>query len=210
MRLIRTRLSGAPDNADVESRRDACHMPLPVVESLYSARLTIRAVRDTDVDDLFAINGDPEVTRYLPYEAWRSVADGMAWIQRMRDLDAAGTGRQFMLELNEGRKVVGTLLLCRYDESSGCADLGFALGREYWRRGLMHEALTLFCTHAFEHINLRRLEAEVDPANHASNALLLRLGFTLEGTLRADDVSNEPSHETNVFGLLRNEWRATP
>ena len=51
-------------------------------------------------------------------------------------------------------------------------------------RDLMREALEAVCGHAFSAMGIRRMEAEVNPMNHGSNALLQRVGFSLEGTMR--------------------------
>ena len=53
--------------------------------------------------------------------------------------------------------------------------IGFA------RRGLMTEALRLAARYAFDEIGLHRLEANIQPANLASIALAMRVGFRKEG-----------------------------
>jgi [ribosomal protein S5]-alanine N-acetyltransferase len=181
-------------------------MPFPTIEPIHSARLTIRKLRESDVSDLFEINGDAEVTNFLPYNTWQSEADGVAWVKRMQEMATLGTGEQFVLELVAVRKVVGTLLMFQYNEASSRAELGYVLGRKYWRQGLMYEALSAFSAHAFQVMGLRRLEAEVNPSNHASNALLLNLGFAKEGTLRKRWVDKGVACDTNIYGLLSDEW----
>ena len=71
-----------------------------------------------------------------------------------------------------------------------------------------HEALVAVVDYAFGPLGLRRLEADTDPRNEASNRALERLGFVREGVLRerwrvADEIS-----DTFLFGLLAREWHA--
>lgn len=181
-------------------------MSLPTIDAITSARLTIRPVRESDLDDLLEINGDPEVTAFLPYSTWQSALDGRSWLARMAALGEAGSGRQLVLELASSGKVIGTLLLFHYEESSARAEIGYVLGRWHWGQGLMHEALEAFCAHCFAQLGLRRLEAEVNPANEASNALLLRVGFTREGTLRQRWTAKGATYDVHAYGLLREEW----
>ena len=61
------------------------------------------------------------------------------------------------------------------------------------------------CTQALGTSGLRRLEAEVDTNNLASNALLQRVGFTREGTLRQRWVGKGRTYDTHLYGLLAGE-----
>ena len=182
-------------------------MPLPTITGINAPRLRLRPIAAADLPDLFAVNGDPEVTRFLPYATWQTSADAEAWFDRMQVLGADGTSRQLVLQRHDDGRVIGTALLFRHDEPSARAELGYVLGRAHWGQGLMREALLALCTHAFGPLGLRRLEAEVNPANTASTALLQALGFTREGCLRQRWVAkgSEP-YDTHFFGLLADEW----
>jgi len=173
-----------------------------------SARVSVRPVEERDIDDLLEINGDPEVTRFLPYPTWQSRDDGLAWLKRMRALEETGVCRQLVVERNGDGKVIGTVLIFRGDAGSARAELGFVLGRAHWGQGFMREALEAVCAHAFSAMAIRRLEAEVNPANEPSNGLLRRIGFRLEGTLRKRWVGKGIPYDTNFYGFLAEEWQA--
>jgi RimJ/RimL family protein N-acetyltransferase len=72
----------------------------------------------------------------------------------------------------------------------------------------MREAVEAACAHAFTVLGIRRIEAEVDPANRASCALLERTGFRREGTLRQRWCAKGRSYDTHFYGLLAEEWHA--
>jgi [ribosomal protein S5]-alanine N-acetyltransferase len=61
------------------------------------------------------------------------------------------------------------------------AYLGFYGHMAYSGRGLMREGLTLVLRHAFRKMKLHRIEANVQPDNHRSLALVRALGFQREG-----------------------------
>lgn len=61
------------------------------------------------------------------------------------------------------------------------AYLGYQVGAPYAGRGHMSEALPLVLKYAFEKLKLHRLEANIQPHNAASIALVKRAGFTKEG-----------------------------
>lgn len=182
-------------------------MPLPAIEQIESSRLTLVPVAASHLDDLMAVNGDDEVTRYLPYSTWCSREDAQSWLARMEAVATAGTGRQLVLVNKADARAIGTLLLFKYEEASHRAELGYVLGRAHWHQGLMREAVLAACDHAFAAMNLRRIEAEVNPDNHASCQLLLDVGFLQEGTLRQRWTAKGSTYDTNIYGLLADDWR---
>ena len=186
----------------------AAPMPLDSIRCISSKRLTLRPVEEVDLDDLLDTNGDSEVTRFLPYATWQSRDDGLAWLRRMETLATSGTSRQLVLARNTDAKVIGTLLLFRYDEPSARLEVGYALGRDHWGKGLMAEALEAICDHAFSTLSIRRMEAEVNPSNIASNRLMQRIGFTLEGVLRKRWVAKGVAYDSNFYGCLAEDWRS--
>src|SRR4029078_1332119 len=90
--------------------------------------------------------------------------------------------------------------------SNGRAELGYGLGRAHWGQGLMNEALNSLVKHAFDVVQLRRLEADVDPRNAGSIRTLERLGFQREGFLRERWHVNGEIQDAIFYGLLRREW----
>ncbi len=182
-------------------------MPLIDPGPIETPRLRVRGVAEADLPALLAVNGDAEVTRFLPYPAWATLADGEAWLKRMNGIQASGGALQFVIvDKQQAGHAIGTCLLFRHDEGSARAELGYVLARACWGRGLMHEALAALVGCAFTRMGLRRLEAEVDPRNGASGRALQRLGFTREGVLRQRWVDKGEAHDVEAYGLLRHEW----
>jgi len=75
-------------------------------------------------------------------------------------------------------------------------------------RGLMSEAVGLAVTYAFDEQGLHRLEANIQPGNLPSRALVQRLGFRQEGfSPRYLRIGGEwRDHER--WAVLAEEWRA--
>jgi ribosomal-protein-alanine N-acetyltransferase len=183
-------------------------MPLKTPPEIETARLRVRLIRESDLPALLGVNGDAEVTRWLPYPTWTGLADAEAWFQRMTKLQEAGATLQFVIADRSTDAAIGTGLVFRFDEGSARAELGYVLARAHWGRGVMREALAGLIDAAFGPMGLRRLEAEVDPRNPASWGLLLRLGFQREGLLRERWVTRDELKDVGIYGLLKREWKA--
>lgn len=181
-------------------------MPFVDPGPIESERLTVRLLRESDLPALLEVNGDEGTTALLPYPTWHSLDDARAWHARMVGLQAAGSALQFAVVSKASGLAIGTCLLFRYEEGSARVELGYVLGRAHWGRGLMREALGVLLDHAFANMNVRRVEAEVDPRNIASAGLLRRLGFTREGLLRQRWITKGEATDVEVFGLLRSDW----
>ncbi len=154
------------------------------------------------------VNGDKSVTKFLPYRAWRTMADGRAWLKRMRKYGKTGLSHQFVVVDKASGAAIGTGLVFAFEDSSRQAELGLALGRKWWGAGYMTEAMEALVDCAFRQMGVRRFVAHADAANAASCALLSRLGFTHEGTLRERWLDGTRPRTAQVYGLLKREWPA--
>ena len=182
-------------------------MSLPVITQINAPRLHLRPVAAADLPALMQVNGDDQVTQYLPYASWTKLEDAQAWHARMDTLAQSGESRQLVIVRNDDAAVLGTVLLFRYEEGSARLEIGYVLGRAHWRQGYAREALGAVLAHAFGDMSIRRIEAQVNTANTASNALLLALGFQHEGLLRQRWVDKGAARDVHFYGCLATDVR---
>jgi ribosomal-protein-alanine N-acetyltransferase len=176
-------------------------------QAFETERLEMRIVEPRDLIGLIVVHADDDVTRFLPYDTWHTADDANAWYARNRGFHDDGKSRQFvMIERSDGRPI-GAVVIFNFDAGNRRAEIGYVLGKRDWGRGLMREALTGFMPHVFDDLELRRVEAHVDPRNLASHKLLLALGFKHEGLLRQRGIIGGEVVDSNVYGLLKSEWQ---
>lgn len=89
-----------------------------------------------------------------------------------------------------------------------CGSLGYYGNAMYAGRGFMSEGLALVLDHAFAALNLHRLEANIQPDNAASLALVQRLGFRKEGFSPAFLKIGGVWRDHERWALLSEEWLA--
>lgn len=173
--------------------------------TLRGSKVILRWLTADDVDALHEIFSDPEVARFLaiPRQPDREATE--RFLDDIHEGYRTSTLYQWGVE-NAGR-VVGTCTLGGLDWENRRAEIGFALARAAWGQGLMPDALTALIDHAFDGLQLHRIEADVDPRNTASLRLLERLGFRREGYLRERYFKDGEIQDTVFFGLLRSDDR---
>jgi len=176
---------------------------LPTLEG---RRVRLRWLTEGDVGALFEIFSDPSVARFWSAPPITKKAEARALLSdvrrgfRERDLFEWG------LALRRTDRIVGTVTLWRFDEENRHAEVGFALARRAWGRGLMKEGLNQAIALSFGPLGLRRLEADVDPRNEASLRLLESLGFRREGLMRERWNTGGELQDGVLLGLLAREW----
>jgi RimJ/RimL family protein N-acetyltransferase len=168
----------------------------------------LRPLNDGDVDDIFGVFGDPDVMRYWSFPAFRERAQAEGLIEEIRQRFATRTFVQWGIARREDGVVLGTCSLFRIEPVHRRAEIGFALRRGDWGRGLAGEAVATALEFAFGPLDLIRIEADVDPRNDRSIRLLERLGFQREGYLRNRYIVAGEIQDTLFLGLLRDEWSA--
>jgi [ribosomal protein S5]-alanine N-acetyltransferase len=93
-----------------------------------------------------------------------------------------GPNVAFVARESQTREVVGVVNINEIVAGAfQSAYLGYYGMSRFSRLGLMTEALRIAVTYAFNDLGLHRLEANIQPGNHASIALVRRLGFRKEG-----------------------------
>jgi RimJ/RimL family protein N-acetyltransferase len=180
---------------------------LPVLES---ERLRLRAYRMQDLDAVYALYSDPRVMRYWSFPPWQDKAQARAYLERVLAETATGAVHAWAIADRGDDALIGTATLHSLQREQGRAEIGYSLVPERQGRGLAAEALRLLLAHAFDGLQLRRLEADVDPRNLASCRLLERLGFRREGLLRARWRVAGEDCDSAMYGLLASEYHAAP
>ena len=174
--------------------------------NLNTNRLSLRAISAADVDDFYAVYSNPEVMRYWSTPPLPNKDAASKLIDEIHE----GIERNDMLKwgiaLRSNDKLIGSVTLFHIDLTHRRAEIGYAQGRAYWGQGYMQEALRAVLNHAFEVLNLHRIEADVDPRNAGSVRTLERLGFQREGYLRERWQVNGEIQDAFYYGLLRPDW----
>jgi len=177
-----------------------------ILPTIAATRVSLRWLTDEDGSSLFSIFSDPEVMRYWSSPPLTDIKDAHKLLADIRDYFRQRTLFQWGIARHTDNRIIGTCTLFHIDIANRRAELGYALGREHWGNGYMQEALRALLNFSFDHLNLHRIEADVDPRNVPSARTLERMGFQREGYLRERWLVGGEIQDALFYGLLRREW----
>lgn len=171
--------------------------------TLETSRLKLRPYSEADVAELLPLIGTREVAATTmriahPYTE-RDARDFIASAQDANKIWLAITLR------SDGRQIGGIGL--RLAPQHEHADLGYWLGVEYWGKGYATEAAREMLRYGFEDLHLHRITASHFKHNPASGRILAKLGMRHEGCQREHLRKWEQFVDSELYGILRQEWR---
>ncbi len=151
-------------------------------ERIQTDRLTLRVPRLEDAEAIFqGYTHDPQVTRYLPWSPHERV-------EQTRDFLAGcieawrGNNRFPYVITEKGLDCAIGMIELRIETFQ--AEVGYVLGRSYWSKGYMTEALRGLIDWWRDEPSLYRLWAICDVDNIGSARVMEKSGMQLEGRLR--------------------------
>ncbi len=146
---------------------------------------------------------DVELMRYWSSAPHATLDDTVAYLS---DGTRYAEWRGWSITLKGDDTAIGTL--AAGTRRKGVYEIGYLLTRAHWGGGIAREAVTRLIDLLFDDEGSRRIIADTDPDNLASNRLLESLGFQREGLLRAEWETHIGVRDSILWGLLRDEWRA--
>src|SRR5215211_2241154 len=153
-------------------------MVTPYTIIIETKRLILRHQVITDLDDLWALYRDPEITKYIP-DAPRSREEAK------EELEWHMNGHPRHPELGlwatihkETGKFIGRCGLLPWTiDGQNEIEVAYTIAREYWGQGLATEAARAILHYGFEKLHLSRLISLIDSENIASRRVAEKIGM---------------------------------
>ena len=164
-------------------------------------RLIVRPRRLADTPACLAMDGDPEVVRFIP-GPWLEPIAHRAFVEaRTRGPYPAGMGYWAVVPKEAPNEFLGWASLIPWETKGPWVEIGWRLRRAVWRRGYASEAAAPLIPHGFEALGLDEIIADIHPDNAASIGVATKLGFRLR------QARLKPDYTIGYYGLTRAERR---
>ncbi|KAF7591701.1 hypothetical protein BBP40_001214 [Aspergillus hancockii] len=166
----------------------------------------IRPYHIGDIEAIAKEANNPQIARWLrnqfpqPY----SLEEAKNWVSIA---NSSSPTLNFAICRQEDNVLVGSIgLTPKGDVYYRTMEIGYWLGQDHWGKGIATQALSALTRWAFENFgHILRLEAEIYEGNEASQRVLVKAGYELEGRRRKAAEKNGVVLDVLMFATFRPE-----
>lgn len=160
-------------------------------------RLLLRRFETGDLEAIYRMRSDAETMRFIREPQDRR--ESASWLKMISGLwDSDGIGFFAVVE-KASRRVVGWCGLWRLKET-GETEIGYAIDKAYWRRGLASEAAGAVLEYGFRELRLDKIVAVAVPENAGSRRVMEKLG------MRCDYIGRFYERDLVHYTITREEF----
>ncbi len=175
------------------------------VPPFHSARLVLREIVETDMDDHARLFSHPDVVRYL-YDDSMTGEELRAHFSRRLWQGAPIEGAWSNLAVQHDGVFVGEVGINLVSATHRCYEVGYVFLPEFQGLGFATEATRTLVDLAFATLDAHRVVARLDARNDASRHLLERLGMRCEAHLIKNEFVKGEWTDELIFAVLEDEW----
>ena len=135
-------------SAAAETLVNTAALPALSIERLETERLILREFRESDAEDVYEYARDPKVGPNAGWKPHESLDESRGVVKNFIQ-----SGEVWAIEDKASHKVIGSIGLHKREREGYTFDreLGYALSRAFWGRGIMTEAASAIIDYAFAH-----------------------------------------------------------
>ena len=187
---------------------DMIYLRKNLYKTLKTERLLLRRWNEDDAEDLYKYASDPDVGPIAGWPAHQSVDESREVIRNVFSGKEA-----YAICLKEDGKAIGAIELKlnghtdMTDRDDEC-ELGYWLGKPFWGRGIMPEAVNEILRHAFEDLSMQKVWVGYYEGNTKSRRVQEKCGFRYQW--KSENLDVPLMHETrtgHVSLMTKEDWR---
>ena len=175
---------------------------------LMTQRLILRRWNQKDAEDLYRYASDPDVGPIAGWPPHKSIDESRAVIR-----DVLNGREAYAICLKEDGRVIGAIELKLNghtdltDRDDEC-EMGYWLGKPFWGRGIVPEAVTEMLRRAFEDIGMQKVWVGYYEGNSKSKRVQEKCRFRFQRKSEGVDVPLMQEKRTGyVSSLTKDQWQ---
>ncbi|MRG87240.1 GNAT family N-acetyltransferase [Salinibacillus xinjiangensis] len=113
----------------------------------------------------------------------------------------------FQVAILYRQEIVGMIGYHGINWASKQTSIGYWLAKGYQGKGIITKATKALVEHAFQELELNRVEIRCGVDNTKSRAIPERLGFQQEGIVRDGEFLYDHFHDVVIYSALARDWK---
>lgn len=176
------------------------------IPTMETERLIFRMIKRGDLDDMFEYYSNPLTSKYLLWEAHKSIKQTRDFIELVISKYKSGEYNDWAIINKRNMKMIGTCGFTRIDSENSVAEIGYVFNPDFWGNGFATEAVNKVIEFAFEELEMNRVEAKFMFGNEASLAVMKKVGMKFEGYQREAIFAKGKFKTIGTASILKREY----
>lgn len=174
---------------------------------LTTERLRLREITNDDTEGLIELFSSEESMRFLNFPPVTNQEEARATVERFAGEYERQEAINWGITLQGDDRLIGNVGTDKWEKSDRRIDVGWTIVPALWGLGYATEAARAMIGWLFVNLDLHRISADCTDGNIASERVMLKCGFTYEGTWREACWEHGRFVDIKQFGLLRREFK---
>ena len=151
---------------------------------LETNRLMLRPLELSDAEDMFAMDRNPEIHRYLWQKPTQTIEESIKiidYVLSQYKTNKIGRFATILKDTNEFIGWTGIKFVTEQPENGNINfyDYGYRLNEKFWGKGYATEASIAWLEYGFNEMKIEKMNAYTHAENQASNHILEKIGMSL-------------------------------
>ena len=176
-------------------------------KELETERLILRKFTLNDAKSMFNNwAGDDEVTKYLTWPTHNNINVSLNVLEQWLENYEKKDNYSWAIVLKEINEPIGSIAIVKQSDELKMVHVGYCIGKKWWNRGFVTEALNVLIKFFFEEVGVNRIESRHDPNNPNSGKVMIKCGMKYEGYMRQADKNNQGIVDTVYYGMVSEDY----
>ena len=175
--------------------------------TLANERISLIPLEEKHIQEMRKLSSDSDIWTW--YTADLTHPDALEkWMSNRLAETKLGEKMSYAVQLNETGDIIGSTSYGHITWSEKTLEVGWTwLGKKYIGAGINKHMKFLMLRHAFEEMEIERLELRTDELNVRSRKAMEKIGAKHDGTLRSHRTTQGGRRRnTVVYSILKEEW----
>lgn len=168
---------------------------------LETERLVLRRLKIEDANEVFKNwTSDDEVSKYMRWTTHKDIEETRSWLQEEEKNYKNNDYYTWGIELKEIGELIGSISAL-YREEDDRYEIGYGIGRKYWRKGYTTESLKKVMDYLINDVGIKKFKCSHAKLNPVSGIVMQKVGFKYVKDDYFESFDKTEKYDSKVYYL---------